>query len=195
MVATELSQDGHFWCQLLFPPSESGEMGEGEMGEGEMGEGEMGEGEMGEGEGVGAYARLQDELQATPARGDLFTPVFYSEGDVCAASFSEDEEWYRARIEKVTPGMVWNPDHHCGIHVYISPLSPHTLTPSQPHMTFTVRYLDFGNSEERQQHHLMVLGSKFKLLPPGAIHCSISTAHHNSFSAVVPTMYMYRKSL
>ena len=88
VVATALTQDGHFWCQLLFPPSKNGVTGEGEEG--------------------GAYTTLQDELQATPARGegDLFTPVFYSEGDVCAAVFSEDEEWYRARIEKVTPGMV-----------------------------------------------------------------------------------------
>ena len=172
VVATGLSQDGHFWCQLLFPSSENGEAGEGEVG--------------------GAYTRLQDELQATPAGGggDLFTPVFYSEGDMCAATFSEDEEWYRAKIEKVTPGMVWNSNHDHDF--YISSLTtsqPPTLTPSQPHVTFTVRYLDFGNSEERQQHHLKVLGSKFKLLPPGAIHCSIATTDHISFSSVVNISY------
>lgn len=78
-VTSELSQQGQFWCQLLFP----------------------------EEEGV-AYTRLQNELQSTPTRGagDLYTPVFYSEGETCAACFSEDEEWYRARIEKITPGMV-----------------------------------------------------------------------------------------
>lgn len=88
-VTTDLSLDGQFWCSLLLPG---------------VGDGEEGEG--------GAYVRLQDELQTIPGRGDgdLYTPVFYSEGDVCAASFSEDGEWYRARIEKVIPEAVWNPD-------------------------------------------------------------------------------------
>ena len=52
-------------------------------------------------------------------------------------------------------------------------------------MLFTVRYVDFGNFEERQQHQLVPLGSKFKLLPPRAVHCSIATAEHVTFTPVV----------
>lgn len=156
-VTSELSQRGQFWCQILFPEEEDG-----------------------------AYTRLQNELQSIPTRGegDLYTPVFYSEGETCAACFSDDEEWYRARIEKITPGMVqrliclflkWP--------YFTSSLSlPH---PMKPHALFTVRYVDFGNSEERQQHHLMVLGSKFKLLPPQAICCNIATDSHQNFTSTV----------
>ena len=55
----------------------------------------------------------------------------------------------------------------------------------QPLMTFTVRYIDFGNSEERQQHELIPLGSKFRLLPPRAIHCSVATTDHVTFTQAV----------
>ena len=97
LVATDLSPDGTFWCQLLFPEAEvAAAPGESRGGD------------------RGLYVRLQEELQAIPGRGDgdMFTPVFYSEGDVCAACFSEDEEWYRARIEEVRPGSVRNPDEY-----------------------------------------------------------------------------------
>lgn len=94
-VSTDLSSDGSFWCQLLFPSkTEGAELG--------AGQDEM-------------YVRLQDDLRqaAGSGRGDgeAFTPIFYHEGDVCTACFSEDDEWYRARIEKVIPGTVWNQDY------------------------------------------------------------------------------------
>ena len=34
------------------------------------------------------------------------TPVFFSPGDYCAAQFSEDECWYRARVEEVVKNKV-----------------------------------------------------------------------------------------
>ena len=79
-VVTELCVDGGFWCQLLLPS-----------------------------EGA-SYDRLQEELQAGTGRGEdeAFTPVFYHEGELCAARFSEDQNWYRARIERVSPGAVRN---------------------------------------------------------------------------------------
>ncbi|CAI8039033.1 Tudor domain-containing protein 1 [Geodia barretti] len=128
-IVTELSAEGSFWCQLVL----SSEIG-------------------------ASYDRLQETLQVGAGRGDneAFTPVFYHEGELCTARFSEDEDWYRARIERVCPGA--------------------------PLMTFTVRYIDFGNSEERQQHELIPLGSKFKLLPPRAIHCNIATTDHVTFT-------------
>ena len=34
------------------------------------------------------------------------TPVLFSPGDYCAAQFSEDEYWYRARVEEVVKNKV-----------------------------------------------------------------------------------------
>ena len=78
-IVTELSAEGSFWCQLVLASE------------------------------VGAsYDRLQETLQVGAGRGDneAFTPVFYHEGELCTARFSEDEDWYRARIERVCPGAV-----------------------------------------------------------------------------------------
>ena len=81
-TVTELSSYGQFWCQLLLPSEDD------------------------------KYNRLHEELQVTAERrkGESSESVscMYNEGDVCAASFSEDGEWYRARIERVTSGTVRN---------------------------------------------------------------------------------------
>ena len=50
---------------------------------------------------------------------------------------------------------------------------------------FTVRYLDFGNSEEREARHLAPLRSEFKELPFQAVHCSIVNEDHTSFTQPV----------
>ena len=81
-VVTELSSDGEFWCQLLLSSEERD------------------------------YEALQEQLQAgREGEREAFTPVFYHEGEICVAQFSEDENWYRARIERVYPGMVRNENH------------------------------------------------------------------------------------
>ena len=90
-MATELSPEGSFWCQLLLDQ-----------------------------EAEASYSCLQDDLQTASdrAEGEAFTPVFYSEGDMCVAQFSEDGNWYRARIERVISGMVWNFDHTLFIFIF-----------------------------------------------------------------------------
>lgn len=45
--------------------------------------------------------QLQRSCQEEPP-----TPVFFSPGDICAAQFSEDSCWYRARVEGITEGEV-----------------------------------------------------------------------------------------
>ena len=50
---------------------------------------------------------------------------------------------------------------------------------------FTVRYLDFGNSEEREARHLAPLRSEFKQLPFQALQCSIVCEDHTSFTQPV----------
>ena len=103
-VDTELTSDGHFWCQLRLPSSE----GEGD--------------------------RPLDELRVATAReeGEPFTPVFYNEGDLCAAQFSEDGRWYRARIERVIPGVVRI--------FYGMTTNAHTLTLSHSHGPHTLTH-------------------------------------------------------
>jgi hypothetical protein len=85
-VVTELSAEGSFWCQLVL----SSEVG-------------------------ASYDRLQETLQVGAGRGDdeAFTPVFYHVGELCTARFSEDGDWYRARIERVCPGAVRTPTRVC----------------------------------------------------------------------------------
>ena len=83
-VVTDLSPEGDFWGQLLLPREAE------------------------------SYDRLQEELQAAKRRAEdeAFTPVFYHEGELCIARFSEDGNWYRARIERLRPGAVRNRDTH-----------------------------------------------------------------------------------
>ena len=50
---------------------------------------------------------------------------------------------------------------------------------------FTVRYLDFGNSEERDARHLAPLRSEFKQLLFQAVQCSIVCEEHTSFTQPV----------
>ena len=50
---------------------------------------------------------------------------------------------------------------------------------------FIVRYLDYGNSEEREARHLAPLRSEFKQLPFQALQCSIVCEDHTSFTQPV----------
>lgn len=50
---------------------------------------------------------------------------------------------------------------------------------------FKVRYLDFGNSENRSREFLVALRSEFRVIPFMAFQCSITCPDHTSFSAKV----------
>ena len=55
---------------------------------------------------------------------EVSDPVSCHEGDVCAACFSTDGEWYLARIEKVISETVRNIEKSISAFSY-SPHSPH----------------------------------------------------------------------
>lgn len=46
-------------------------------------------------------AKLRQDFQANPPITGSYTP---KRGDLCAAKFSEDNEWYRAKVERVQGG-------------------------------------------------------------------------------------------
>ena len=48
-----------------------------------------------------------------------------------------------------------------------------------------MRYLDFGNSETRENQHLSPLPSQFGVVPFQALHCSIADEGFTSFSQIV----------
>ena len=99
VVTTGLSADGTFWSQLDLEEKE----GEGEGGGGGGGGGER------RTPMADLYQRLQEDLHESLEKGgEVFTPAFFSAGDVCAACFSEDKLWYRARIEQACPETVRN---------------------------------------------------------------------------------------
>ncbi|XP_074027844.1 staphylococcal nuclease domain-containing protein 1 isoform X2 [Leptinotarsa decemlineata] len=60
------------------------------------------------------FAKLRQEFQANPPLPGAYTP---KRGDLCAAKFTVDDEWYRVKVEKVQGGNA------------------------------TVHYIDYGNKE------------------------------------------------
>lgn len=158
-------------------------------------------------EGGREYDALSERLQEVVAEmKGLYTPVFYSPGDICAAMFSGDQLWYRARVERVQGGKVsvivgGRRGVERGTHSWCSHL-----------WQCLVRFMDFGNVEEREYSHLVSLKSEFRLLPfqvcpllrpllflspgvsnfsvlltvsPQAVQCSISTDDHLQFTEAV----------
>lgn len=47
------------------------------------------------------FSKLRQEFQANPPLPGAFTP---RRGDICAAKFTVDDEWYRVKVEKVQGG-------------------------------------------------------------------------------------------
>ena len=75
-MVTPLSTDGTFWAQLT--PDDSSN-----------------------------YDQLAEEMREKLSETrEVMTPVFFNVGDLCAALFSEDESWYRARITGASGGLV-----------------------------------------------------------------------------------------
>lgn len=60
------------------------------------------------------FAKLRQEFQANPPLPGAFTP---RRGEICAAKYSVDDQWYRVKVEKVQNGKA------------------------------NVHYIDFGNKE------------------------------------------------
>ena len=48
---------------------------------------------------------MVEELQKC-CREEPPTPIFFNPGDLCAAQFSEDSCWYRAKVEEIVEGEV-----------------------------------------------------------------------------------------
>lgn len=99
------------------------------------------------------YNALMEDLQSFAESEGLPSPAFLNPGDYCAAVYSEDGQWYRARVESSTGRSVG------------------------------VRFIDFGNQEECGLGQVMRLNSRFRHLPFQAVHCSLSVAEHRTFSA------------
>ena len=51
------------------------------------------------------FQSMVEELQKC-CREEPPTPVFFNPGDLCAAQFSEDSCWYRAKVEEIVEGEV-----------------------------------------------------------------------------------------
>ena len=102
------------------------------------------------------YLQLSDSYvgleQLTTGMNEFYEKIFEYEhklsrpqvGDFCAAKFSEDGVWYRARVSKVTTGGA------------------------------EVIFVDYGNSETVSSANLKVLQPQFTSLPSVAIPCSLA---------------------
>ncbi|WAR09132.1 SND1-like protein [Mya arenaria] len=78
---------------------------------------------------------LRVDMDANPPLPGAYTP---KKGDLCAARFSEDKQWYRAKVEKIAGSKV------------------------------TVLFVDYGNRETTDISQLAQLSSNFTLLSPQA---------------------------
>lgn len=80
--------------------------------------------------------KLRQDFQSNPPITGSYTP---KRGDLCAAKFSEDNEWYRAEIEKIQGGNA------------------------------TLRYIDYGNKEVAPTTRLASLPAAFSSDKPYAV--------------------------
>lgn len=81
------------------------------------------------------FAKLRQEFQANPPLPGAYTP---RRGDICAAKFTIDDEWYRVKIEKIQGGNV------------------------------SVHYIDYGNKETLPSTRLASLPANYASEKPFA---------------------------
>ncbi|GAB6033374.1 hypothetical protein CHUAL_013139 [Chamberlinius hualienensis] len=86
---------------------------------------------------------LRSEFASTPPLPGSYTP---KKGDICAAKFAEDDQWYRAKVEKVAG----NEAH--------------------------VIYIDYGNREVTKFANLATLPGNYQSLPPAAREFTLACA-------------------
>lgn len=86
------------------------------------------------------FAKLRQEFQANPPLPGAYTP---RRGDICAAKFTVDDEWYRVKVEKVQGGNA------------------------------TVRYIDYGNRETLPVVRLASLPAAYASEKPFATEFSL----------------------
>lgn len=79
--------------------------------------------------------QLRQDMTANPPLPGAYTP---KRNDVCAAKFSQDSEWYRAKVERVDGSKV------------------------------TVLFIDYGNKEQTTATSLATLPASFQTLAPQA---------------------------
>lgn len=85
--------------------------------------------------------QMRQEMQTNPPLPGAYTP---KRGDVCAAKFSGDGQWYRAKILRVDSGKV------------------------------SVLFIDFGNKEDTTTVNLAALPGTFQSMPPQATEYALA---------------------
>lgn len=84
---------------------------------------------------------LRLDMDANPPLPGAYTP---KKGDICAAKYSEDKQWYRAKVEKIEGSKI------------------------------TVHFIDYGNREVTDSTQLAQLASKFTVMSPQAMEYSLA---------------------
>ncbi|GFO47277.1 staphylococcal nuclease domain-containing protein 1-like [Plakobranchus ocellatus] len=84
---------------------------------------------------------LRQEMDSNPPLPGAYTP---KKGDMCASRFSQDGQWYRAKVEKVEGGKA------------------------------TVFFIDYGNREETSASGLAALPSNFRMMSPLATQYALA---------------------
>lgn len=93
---------------------------------------------------VNLMSKLRQEFEKSPPTAGSYNP---KRGDLCAAKFSEDNEWYRAKVERL-----------------------------QANKQVSVIYIDYGNKEITSVTHLAPLPIAFISDPPYAKEFGLALA-------------------
>ncbi|XP_063402953.1 staphylococcal nuclease domain-containing protein 1-like [Mytilus trossulus] len=85
--------------------------------------------------------QLRTEMESNPPLPGAYSP---KKGDLCAAKFSQDGQWYRAKVEKNEKGK------------------------------FTVLFIDYGNREKTASTELATLPASYQTLPAQATEFTLA---------------------